>query len=659
MAMAPTSASRAAAALPRRAFQWDLARQPERLDWLEAQLPRYAAWGYQELYLHLEDAVEYPSLPGVARPGAYTRRQMARLVEAASRAGIGVVPIVNLLGHTQYLLKDPGLRDLNELRGPDGAALAQGQICPLHPRTLEVAGKLLGDMAPFCTAGKVHVGLDESFHLGRHPLSRAEISRVGLAGHFAAHVRRLKGLTDGLGLQLGLWADMLALLPAAIPLLPAGIAAYDWYYYPFGRRPRLELRNFSEYDLAGRLQARGIEYWGCPMNGPFRHEALPTFGERLDNITAWWRRCLGTGAAGMLVTSWEGNRIAAEMAEAVDAAAAGLWLEGERGARRLLMGGCRRLFGRKGAGASRVLLRADRHLFCGYPRWRINDRWDTCASDGSLAPWRAEARACDRLARTRRLPAAVRASLRFRSYLAARDLFVRSAGQGVWRLRVAAAAGRLDRVRQLGSELDRAAVRFGGRLGPGRSAALDMWRRTRDPRATGPNERILDRDAIRLAAWRRWLRRCGGGGSARTASAVAGAWQLLFTLENFAPAMQKVLVERKDARGTWREVDAVFTLEFRAAAARPRANRVHRISVPLEGPVSSGGPPWLRLSVRGIGQVRVGEVRVTDGVRSFAVTRGRRSRAVIGRRAPQRGYPDLDWTKTRGSWVLKLGPCGA
>ena len=149
-----------------RSFQWDLARQAERLDWLLAQLPRYADWGYQELHVHLEDAVEFPSLPGVARRGAYTYGQFARLVEAAARAGLKVVPIVNLLGHTQYLIKAPGLRDLNELRAPDGSPLEAGQICPLHPRTAEIAEKLFRDVAPFCTAGRVHVGLDESFHLG-------------------------------------------------------------------------------------------------------------------------------------------------------------------------------------------------------------------------------------------------------------------------------------------------------------------------------------------------------------------------------------------------------------------------------------------------------------------------------------------------------------
>ena len=94
---------------PVRAFQWDLARQVERHDWLLQQLPRYADWGYQELYLHLEDAVEYPSLPGVARRDAYTYRQMERLVTAATRVGIGVVPIVNL-EWIQKLIRDTSER---------------------------------------------------------------------------------------------------------------------------------------------------------------------------------------------------------------------------------------------------------------------------------------------------------------------------------------------------------------------------------------------------------------------------------------------------------------------------------------------------------------------------------------------------------------------
>ena len=285
-----------------KAFQWDLGRQVERLDWLLEQLPRYADWGYRELYLHLEDAVEFPSLPGAARSDAYSQRQLARLVGEAARVGIGVVPIVNLLGHTQYLIKVPGLRDLNELRAPDGSPLAQGQICPLHPRTLDVADALIGDVSAFCTAGKVHVGLDESFSLGRHPLCAAEVARDGLPAHFGRYVQRLNGVASGRGLRLGLWADMLALLPGAIAHLPPGIIAYDWYYYPFGLRPRIELRNFAEYDIEPALRARGIEYWGCPMNGSFRHEPLPVYSPPSDPDPR--ETCLVVPYQGLSVNGW-------------------------------------------------------------------------------------------------------------------------------------------------------------------------------------------------------------------------------------------------------------------------------------------------------------------------------------------------------------------
>ena len=384
-----------------KAFQWDLARQVERLDWLLAQLPRYADWGYRELYLHLEDAVEFPSLPKVARKDAYGRRQFARLVGEASRVGIGVVPIINLLGHTQYLIKVPELRDLNELRAPDGSPLERGQVCPLHPRILELADALIGDVAPFCTAGKVHVGLDESFHLGRHPLSVAEIAQVGMAAHFGRYVQRLNGVAVSHGLRLGLWADMLALLPGAVAHLPPGIIAYDWYYYPFGGLPRIELRNFAEYDLAPALAARGIEYWGCPMNGSFRHEPLPVFGERIANIRDWWRRCKATGAGGMLITSWEPSRLAIEMTTVVDAAAASLWLDpGADDATAMLASGFGRVFGPRDADRlARQALACDQAAFAGYARWEVNDRWDSCDTRLGAARYKAELGLVSRLAR--------------------------------------------------------------------------------------------------------------------------------------------------------------------------------------------------------------------------------------------------------------------
>ena len=617
-----------AAFAPIRAFQWDLARQVERLDWLLAQLPRYADWGYQELHLHLEDAVHYPSLPGVARRDAYSYAQFTRLVNEATRVGLKVVPIVNLLGHTQYLIKVPELRDLNELRAADGSPIPGGQICPLHPRTLEIAGKLFHDMAPFCTAGKVHVGLDESFQLGQHPLSKAEIARIGLAAHFAGHVKRLHALTGSMGLRMGMWADMLYFLPDAIPLLPADLIAYEWYYYGFPRRPRVELYNFAESGLGERLRARGMTVWGCPMNGSARYEPMPHFTDRMENILSWWRHGAKLGTEGLLISSWEPFRLAMELTTVVDAAAATLWLNpGVTDPKEMMTRGFARVFGRSSAKkAASVALASDRYPFGGYPRWQINERWDTVSRREPLAPFLAEERFC-RLAAGmspkghNALPAPLRASLEFRHYLAVRDVFVRRAAQG------------------LASKAE--AKLFAKALVAGRRAARAMWRFTRDRRKRGANELILANDAQRFRAW-------------QEGKPVFGSrWQLCYKVKDFAPALHLVAVEQQQSDGTWLSQQECLTIEFQTRAAQPHGTMVREHAAPVSWDNARDPLPHLRIVVRGIGQVMVGDVVLTDG---STLLRARGSKSArwrrLGEAAPKAGLPPLAWDVNRG--VLEL-----
>jgi hypothetical protein len=177
-----------------------------------------------------------------------------------------------------------------------------------------------------------------------------------------------------------------------------------------------------------------------------------------------------------------------------------------------------------------------------------------------------------------------------------------------------------------------------------------MWRRTRDPRTRGPNELAIDADAGRLRAWRRWLGECGRRpGAAWEASPLAGAWQLLFDVRVPAPALQKVVVERRDSGGFWRELDGIFMVEFRSRSAQPRARVKYHLSVPVAWKGAAAGDPALRIAVRGFGQVGVGNVRLTDGTVHRRLGFGRAPAAVIGRRAPRSGFPDFDWQVNRGS----------
>ncbi len=634
-----------------RAFQWDLARQVERLDFLLARLPRYAAWGYQELYLHLEDAVHYPSLPGIGRADAYTYEELGELVLKAAQCGIRVVPIVNLLGHTQYLVKHPELRDLNELRDDRGDPLVSGQICPLHPRTLEIAGQLLQDMAPYCTAGKVHVGLDESFHLGQCPRCRAEVVRLGLGGHFAGHVNRLHQLATARGLQLGLWADMLYFVPEAISLLPRGITAYDWYYYPFSHKPRVEFFNFAERDLFPALHRQGILYYGCPMNGAFRYEPLPIFGDRLANIRSWWQRCSALKAEGMLVTSWEAYRLALETTTVVDAAAASLWLEpGQDDATSMLARGLERVFGTKSSRAqARGLLAADEHAFSGYARWQINDRWDTFAGTEPLKPYAMERRFFERLQAASRWPAPFAASLAFRLYLAQRDVFVRQAARDVFKCRKLLARDGAGVTRLHLRQMRDDATGFARLLKAGQKAARAMWRRTRAPRAVGQNETLLAQDARRLRDWQDWLKRASADPAIVAGpTPVCGVWQLQFFVHNFAPAVARVVVEQQGPDGFWHEIASRHTIEFRGIAARPATRLKREFTVPVDTPDAR-----LRIAVRGIGQVMISHMALSDGLVTLQ-ERHYRGRKILGRKAPTRGVPEFDRRGEETGLVLRF-----
>ncbi len=630
--MAKTSSRR-----PIRAFQWDLARQVERLDVLLELLPKYADWGYTELYLHLEDAVEYPSFPDVARPDAYRHRDLLKLVGAARRVGIGVVPIVNLLGHTQYLIKTPDLRDLNELRNEQDRPLEKGQLCPLHPRTLGVAEALINDVLPFCTAGKLHVGLDESFHLGKCPRCREQIEKHGLAYHFSTYVKQLHAIVAARELRLGLWADMLNFIPEAIPQLPKGIIAYDWYYYAFKRHPRVELYNFAEIDLVPALKAQGIEYWGCPMNGAFRYEPLPLFKDRLANLRSWWRRCQEVKAGGFLVTSWEAYRLAFPLTTVVDAAAASLWKNRKKsdGDRSLLAQGYARAFGRRDAeNAARISLAADEYPFAGYAQWELNDRWDIRAGVGQPRNEKKALVALRKLERrAARAPVALSASLGLRVYLEARAVFVQTTAEAIFAVRTLLRKKDSTRALRTLTTLSEQAASFAEDLALGLKAARTMWLQSRAGNVLSQNEKILSQDQRRLAELKKWLQTCREDPrNAFATNPVCGAWHLVFDVINREPAVQRVLVEQKQANGVWLEIRARHTIEFQAKATAPRAKISRSFSVPLE----TTAP--LRLALHGVGRVEIARLKLTNGPETLYF---KMDGFMLGKIAPSSGFPDI------------------
>jgi hypothetical protein len=153
---------------------------------------------------------------------------------------------------------------------------------------------------------------------------------------------------------------------------------------------------------------------------------------------------------------------------------------------------------------------------------------------------------------------------------------------------------------------------------------------------SGQNEEILDADTARLRAWRIWLRSVRRDDKmAFSASPVYGAWQLSFIVHNFAPALQRVVVEQRQSDDSWRELHSRHTIEFRAEAANPRAAIRQPFSLPVDGPDGA-----YRISVHGLGQVGLEQFTLSNGLETLTL-RAKRKRAILGRPAPKHGFPDI------------------
>lgn len=652
-----------------RGFQWDLARQMERVDFLLKWIPRYAGWGYNQMNLYLEDAFDFPSVPGVGRAGALSPKEMASISRTAVKYGIQTVPIVPLMGHAAYLTKVPALFRVAERRNKSIDPSESGQICPLHRDTPRLAKKLLGDVAPYCTSGMVHVSLDESFSIGECPKCRAEVKRIGLAGHFANHVLRLHAVCAGFGLRMAMWGDMLYYVPEAIPLLPKDIVVYDWYYYPFKRLPRVEIFNFAEVDLTGLLTGAGIEVYGCPNNGPFMREPITPFMDRLENIRSWWRYGAKRDTRGIVVTSWCSTRTSPELNSIVDAAAASLWLGSDKSTpKEMLANGIRRVWDIRRPSVTQVLSSVEKYQYSGTFRSQTYGNWRALANGDSPAPFRLEESHFRKLGQRTRLlniPSPFRECLTLRHYLARKDLFLSSGAGRIFQARRKVAQGNTPAARR---DLKKLAASVDGLCSDIRSAMIAtraLWRRSRPDGETNATGQMLKDDRGKAAELKRFLK-LASRDPARIwrSNPLTGQWHLIFWVRNFAPAWQRLVVQKASGKAAWQKCHELMSMEFTADAGTPRANfrRHHTVAVSWTGEETLR----FRFGVRAFGRLEVYDCLLTDGVtilrpqqidasgghvaRPDGLLRESLRGAILGAPAPKCGFPPLDSTRDEG-WV--------
>jgi hypothetical protein len=219
---------------------------PLALRFIQEALPKE---GVNVLVLEFDYNYQFTKHPEVAEPDSLSRDDVRQIVAACKKAGVRLIPQINLLGHQSWAKKTNALLrshpEFDETPGkyPDNEGTYCRSYCPQHPGIHKVLFDLIDELADACEADAFHVGMDEVFLLGEDDCPRckgkdkAELFAQevrALHDHLAASQRTMwmwgDRFLDGETTGLGKWEASVNHTYPAIHNVPKDIVICDWHY---------------------------------------------------------------------------------------------------------------------------------------------------------------------------------------------------------------------------------------------------------------------------------------------------------------------------------------------------------------------------------------------------------------------------------------------
>ncbi len=234
--------------------------------------------------------VRWESARNIWHPNGATKDEVAAVLRAAREHHIEVIPLIQTLGHAEWLYTNNQNLDLLEI--PPEQSNARYVYNPLNPRVYEVLLPILDEAVRLFQPRRLHIGHDEVRNVVPFPWS-AEGKRLGFGELFVRDTLKLHEFLKARGVGTMMWGDVLLSNEFAreIDRLPREIVMVDWQYQEASRYP--SLARFGQ--------------WGFPT--------IAATWWKPKNITGFAQEGERQRVLGMLRTTWTGhfqNRAALE-----------------------------------------------------------------------------------------------------------------------------------------------------------------------------------------------------------------------------------------------------------------------------------------------------------------------------------------------------------
>lgn len=209
-----------------KAFHFDFNTAFFRIDYLKDFIQKLSNWGYDTLFWELEDFVIWDNVPDIAQSDSISKTELQDLLSFAENLGFENIPLLQCLGHCEYVLKCSSyntLADTPEKWGP---------YCPSNEKTKVFLSNWIKEYSDiFAKSRFFHLGCDEVWHLGAVcPECKKRIIADGKAALMAEHINFLADIVRSLRKIPVIWADMLFIYPEMADMLAKDIVMTDWRY---------------------------------------------------------------------------------------------------------------------------------------------------------------------------------------------------------------------------------------------------------------------------------------------------------------------------------------------------------------------------------------------------------------------------------------------
>lgn len=221
---------------------------------------------------------------------AYTPEEVTDFVGYCGERGLEVVPLLQCMGHLEYVLQFERYAHLRE----DNVDISQ--VCPLRrEEVLNLYAEMLDEIVATHPSKYVHIGADETALLGHCKQCRAFAEEHGKSTLFVRHIKAIAELVIDRGRTPVLWADIVMKHPESMDELPPECVLVDWNY-------GWDVDHFGDHK---NLTKSGHQLWGAlalrshPDN--FFRSAWDTHFRNLEEFIPFMRE---TGYEGVVMTSW-------------------------------------------------------------------------------------------------------------------------------------------------------------------------------------------------------------------------------------------------------------------------------------------------------------------------------------------------------------------